>query len=105
MRFSLRWLLAATAYVALFSAAIATRNELLADLLWAVSMLAWIYAGVVACIARQQRQAIAIGFVLAATMYAIGLYLIPGRVSLAWVFSFAGYTVVEGGEVYVHTSP
>jgi hypothetical protein len=105
MRFSLRWLLVATTCVAIITAAIATQNELLADLLWVVSMMAMIYAGVVACIARQQRQAMAIGFVLAATMYIVGLYLFPERVSPVRAFSLANYDVQTDGITYVLTSP
>ena len=100
MRFSIRWLLAATAYVALATAAIATGNVLLTDVVWAVTLLAVCFAIVVVCVARRQRQAMALGFVVLATAHLAGLYLMPNRVPAMRLISVAGYIVNDTGTIY-----
>jgi hypothetical protein len=100
MRFSIRSLFAATAYLALATAAIATGSELLADLIWAISILTICFAFVLACIARKQKQAIALGFALLASAHVVGLYWFPARLPSMRLFSALGYIVYDTGEVF-----
>jgi hypothetical protein len=86
--------------VALTTAAIATGSYLLADVAWALSWLALCYAVVVACIARQQRQAIALGFITLFTANLVGLYLVPNRAPVMRLFTAAGYLVGSSGDIY-----
>jgi hypothetical protein len=78
MRFSLKWLLLCTAYVALVAGAFVSRNDLLAgalgsrssflaDAVWAVTLCAICYAIVVACFGIAERRPAALGFALLAT--------------------------------------
>lgn len=65
MQFSIRWILAGTAYVALAAAAFSRQTWVFADLLWAASLLAVVFATLVAAFARGRRQVAAAGFVVA----------------------------------------
>jgi hypothetical protein len=100
MRFSIRWLLAVTAYLALLAATIGTTIDFLVDLLWAVPILAFCYATMVACIDRGKRQAMAIGFVALSAAYVVCMYLAPTNVPAMRLYSAAGYVVSSDGEVY-----
>jgi hypothetical protein len=100
MRFSLRWLFITVAYVAVATTALATKSGLLADLVWGVSWLAISFAVVVACVGRQQQQAIAVGFLTLAAANVAGLYLVPDRTPAMRLLSAAGYIVTSEGEVY-----
>jgi hypothetical protein len=100
MRFSLRWLLAATAYGAVAITAIASKSNVLADIVWGASWLALSFAVVVACLGRQRQQAAALGFLTLAAAHVAGLYLIPDRTPAMRLFSAAGYIVTSEGEVY-----
>jgi hypothetical protein len=99
MRFSIRWMLAGTAFVALVTAAIASQSNLLVDLVWAVVLLAVVYAMVLACSPDKQRQAIAIGFVSVAVMYAACLYFFPSHAPTTHALKAAGY-ILSKGQVY-----
>jgi hypothetical protein len=101
MRFSLKWLLGATAYVALVAGAIRTGSGLFADVVWAVSFLALTYATVTACNPRSERQAAAIGFALVATAHVVGLCFVAERLPATHFFSMLGYTVSLDGDLYV----
>jgi hypothetical protein len=100
MRFSIRWLLAAMAYVAIAITAIATASDLLADLVWGISWLALCFAIVVACLGRRRQQAMAIGFVALAVANIVSLYLVPNRTPSMRLFSVAGYLVTSEGKIY-----
>jgi hypothetical protein len=65
MRFSMKWALAAMAYVAVAAAAFSRQTWVFADLLWAASLLAVVFATLVAAFARGRRQVAAAGFVVA----------------------------------------
>jgi hypothetical protein len=73
MQFSLRWILIATAYVALAAAAFGTGEWYFADALWAASLLAAVYALLLAVFARGRRQMMAAGFALAAAGFLLWL--------------------------------
>jgi hypothetical protein len=71
MRFSLKWVLAGVTYVAVAAAAFSQTTWVYADLLWAASLLAVVYAVLVACFARGRRQAAAAGFVAASVCFLV----------------------------------
>ena len=75
MRLSLKWALAATAYVALAAAAIWQRSDLYAHTLWAIVIVTLCYAIALTVIARGESRAMACGF----AAYAIVLALMEGR--------------------------
>ena len=79
MRFTLRFLLLATAYVSLVAAAVGTLSPVLADCLWAAMLIAGCYALVLAFVATGRRCAMAIGFVALAVVYVAWFYLLPAR--------------------------
>jgi hypothetical protein len=70
IRFSLKWLLAATVYVALAAAALTQSHWAWADALWLVSFVAVCYAAALAINAREVRQARAIGFLIGSVLFA-----------------------------------
>jgi hypothetical protein len=100
MRFSLKWLLGATAYLALVAAAIGSGGNGVSNAVWAVSFLVLTYAAVTACHPRSERQAAAIGFSIVATAHLAGLWFIADRLPAAHFFSVIGYSVSDG-DVYV----
>jgi hypothetical protein len=105
MRFSLRGLLLATAYVALVAGAIGSRSALLADAVWLVSIAVTFYAGVVAGASTGVRRATAIGFVVWFAAYFAGLYFIPNRMPANQLLTALGNNV-SGGLLYViETAP
>ena len=65
MQFSIRWALAATAYVALASASLTYGLPVLRDMLWAVTLIALVYSIVATYYGRCERQARALGFLVA----------------------------------------
>jgi hypothetical protein len=93
MRFSTRWLLIVMAYVALLAATVGTQSRFLVDSVWAVTLLAFCYAVVVAFIVRGKRQAMAIGFVALAATHVICLYLVPIETPAIRFYQALGYTV------------
>jgi hypothetical protein len=100
MRFSLRWLMTATAYVALIIAAIAGQSYVLADVAWAISLLALCLAILIVCFARKQRQVLATGFVLLASVHIVGQFLVPSRLPAMRLLSAVGYNVASSGDIY-----
>lgn len=99
MRFSLRWLLAAMAYFALVTAAIATKRSLLATLVWYVPILATCYAIVVMCIDVNRRRAMALGFVMLTAAYSIGWLFFSKQVPAMLAYRAAGYFVSSDGDI------
>jgi hypothetical protein len=71
MRFSLKWILAGMAYVAIAAAAFGRGNWYYADLLWAVTLLAVVYGILVTAFARGRRQVAAAGFVVASVCFVL----------------------------------
>jgi hypothetical protein len=69
MRFSIRWVLAGTVYVAFAAAAFGTGKWYFADLLWAFSLLAPVLAAVVSVYSRGVRQAGTLGLVMASAVF------------------------------------
>src|SRR6476620_11360185 len=96
MRFSMRWLMAGMAYIALLAAAVGTRALVFMDLVWCVTLLAVCYATVVAIIDRGKRQAMAIGFVALSSIYILGSYVHPESTPAMWLYHAAGYSVDTG---------
>jgi hypothetical protein len=105
MRYSIRWLLALFAYVSLASAAIATRSNRLADVVWLVSLCAIGYAALLAFAGNGQQRFMALGFFVFAVAYIAGLFMLPHRVPAMHVFTFLGYDVEPSGYVSVPNSP
>jgi hypothetical protein len=93
MRFSIRWLIAVTTYVALVAAAIGTRNSILVEVVWAVSLLAICYAIVVAAIHPGKRRAMAVGFVALAAIHIACVYVAGAKTPATWPYRAAGYSV------------
>lgn len=83
MAFSLKWLLAGSAYAALAAAALATGHWAYVDVLWAVTFFAIAYAILVALFARGQRQVVAAGFSVAGGLLLVCLQLSPDSVPTA----------------------
>jgi hypothetical protein len=101
MRFSLKWALAVTAYVAFAAAAFRFESEFFADaILWGIAILACCYAMIVVVIERGRSQAKAIGFAVLFAAYMICLWAVPARVPSSRLLKAAGYEVTEAGMVY-----
>src|SRR5688572_18802717 len=73
MRFSLKWILAGMAYAAVAAAAFSQQTWVYADVLWAASLLAIVFAAILACFARGRRQVAAAGFVFAGACFLLCL--------------------------------
>ena len=73
MRFSITWLLVGTAYAAVAAAALSTGAWYYADALWALTLLAVVYASAIAMFASGKRRATAATFVLAAICFLLCL--------------------------------
>lgn len=99
MRFSMRWLMLVTAYVAFVAAAIGTRTLIIWDLVWCVTLTAMCYAIVVAVIDRGRRQAMALGFLAFSVIHVVVSFMHPESTPATWLYRAAGYTV-DSGEVY-----
>jgi len=89
MRFSLKRLLAGTAYAAVAAAALTQDSWIWADIVWALSLVAFAFAIVVSCLARGPRQAAALGFVAFSACFLACLQFaessVPtSRLLLAW---------------------
>ena len=69
MRFSLKWILAAVVYVAIAAAAFSQQSWVYADILWAVSLLAIVFAALMAFLARGKGRVAAAGFMAASVSY------------------------------------
>ena len=69
MRFSLKWILVAVAYVAIAAAAFSQQSWVYADILWAVSFLAVMFAAMMAFLAHGKARIAAAGFLLASACY------------------------------------
>lgn len=69
MRFSLKWILAAAVYVAVAAAAFSQPSWVYADLLWALSLLAIVFAGLMTFIAQGRARIAAAGFLLASLCF------------------------------------
>ena len=78
MRYSMRWILAAMVYVAIAAAAFSQESWVYADLLWLVTFVAIIYAGLLICTARESRRVCAIGFIFGAAAFLTCLQFAPG---------------------------
>jgi hypothetical protein len=103
MRFSLKWILAAMAYMALAAAALTQGTWVYADLLWAISLLVVVYAGLVTAFARGRRQITAAGFVVASLCFCVCLNVGGGdAVPTMRLLTAAG---VGQQQVQVYSSP
>jgi hypothetical protein len=69
MRFSLKWILVAVVYVAVAAAAFSQQSWVYADILWAVSFLAVVFAAMMAFLAHGKSRIAAAGFLLASVCY------------------------------------
>lgn len=103
MRFSIRWLMAATAYAALLAAAIGTGSALLVSLVWAVPILSFCYAVIVSCVDRGRRQAMAIGFAVVSAAHVGCIYLAPYNSPARLLYYAAGYSIRSGDRIYEPT--
>ena len=80
MRFSLKWLLALMAYVALAAAAATNEAWYYADLLTGITFLATMYAILCAILARGRSRAVALGFAIVSTSYILCVEFAPSHV-------------------------
>jgi hypothetical protein len=69
MQFSLKWILIAVVYVAVAAAAFSQESWAYADLLWAASLLAVVFAALLALMGRGKGRMAAAGFLLASLSY------------------------------------
>src|SRR5262245_46462201 len=79
-RFSLKWALVATVYVAIAAAAFSHGMPLYADLLWILSLIAFGYAVLLIVYARSAQQARAAGFAVLALCFLCCAYMVPDSV-------------------------
>lgn len=77
MRFSLKWILTAAVYVAVGAAGLTQRSWVYADLLWVMTALALVLAGLLAVYMHGRGRTVATGFLLAAAGYLIYSMLTP----------------------------
>jgi hypothetical protein len=107
MRFSLKWLLAAAVYVALAAAAFSQTSWVYADLLWAASQLALVYAGLMALTAPPRTRIAAMGFLMASLcflIYLTGMYLLGGSSTpMTRLLVAAGYEQYQPSPVMYST--
>jgi hypothetical protein len=96
MRFSVKWLLVATADVALAAAAFRLSRSYLDAALWTVTTLAACYALFV-CFATRFRQAFALGFVSLFALNVAGLSMFPRAMPSVQVIELCGYNVFSNG--------
>jgi hypothetical protein len=73
MRFSLKWILAATVYVAIAASALYRKSPHYADLIWGISVIAIAYVVTLAIYTRGQRQAAAVAFLVSCLGFLAGL--------------------------------
>ena len=90
MRFSMKWALAAMAYVAVAAAAFSRQTWVFADLLWAASLLAVVFAALVARFARGRRQMAGAGFVVASGCFLLCMALDQNAVPTNRLLAAAG---------------
>jgi hypothetical protein len=95
MRFSLRWLLFATAFVALVAGAIVSRSTFMADIVWLLTFTTFCYAVVTACFGKGTRRAMALGFALFAAGHFGSLFALESRIPTSRLFRLAGYRVSD----------
>jgi hypothetical protein len=69
MQFSLKWILVAVVYVAVAAAAFSQQSWVYADILWAASLLAVVFAALLAFMGRNKGRVAAAGFLLASVAY------------------------------------
>jgi hypothetical protein len=79
MRFSLKWALAATAYVALAAASFARPSDWFTVTLWALAFLAFCYATLAAIVDEGNQRATAAGFALGWCLCVAFTYAAPYR--------------------------
>jgi hypothetical protein len=85
MRFSLKWALALTAYVAFAAATFSTPNYAFILALWAMSLMAACYASLVALAATGRLRIVAAGFAIASAIAIFFLALqAAGRYRMPW---------------------
>jgi len=96
-RFSTKLALAITAYLALVAAALTVDSRLYV-LVWAVAILAALYA-VFVCIASRFRRPFALGFVTLWSVHALAMFWFPGRTVPVLVLEAAGYALTTDGVV------
>jgi hypothetical protein len=101
MRFSIRWMLAIVAYVAVVVAVMVTGSNRLVDLIWAVSWLAICYAAVFAAIGDRRQRAMAVGFPVLSIAHLIGLQMKPHHMLPGQLCEIAGYNVARDGDIWV----
>jgi len=103
MRFSLKWALAAMAYVALAAAALSQRSPVWAGLLWTATIFAFCYALLV-CFAWDDRRAAALGFVVVSIVYYVHQQMAPTQALPRQILVAAGldtWQVPNTFEIYV----
>jgi len=103
MRYSLKWILAGTAYAALAAAGLSRGTWVYADLLWAASLVGFGCAVLLACFTRGAPQVAAAGFVVFAACFLVCLEFAPGSVPTRRLLVAAG--IGAGPSVTVQNPP
>jgi hypothetical protein len=105
MRFSLKWLLAGTVYLAIAAAAFARPHWAYSDALILLTFVAVTYAAIETVFSRGRRQVIAGGFAIAALLASVGTAIAPKASPPARVVeAFAPYTGKFQGEFTIYTA-
>ncbi|HEX6960736.1 MAG TPA: hypothetical protein VF175_02635 [Lacipirellula sp.] len=104
MRFSLKWILAAAVYVAVAAAAFSQPSWVYADILWAISLLAIVFAGLVTFVGSSKARLAAGGFLLASAcflVYVTAAALIGNNATpMTRLLVAAGYEPFQPGPYY-----
>jgi hypothetical protein len=105
MRFSIKWLLAAMAYVALVAAAAKAEYGVLADAPWAVLLLCFCYSLILVGVTFGERHARAVGFTVACAAHFAVVYAAIDHTLAAHALRLAGYSVTSAGRVIEVAGP
>lgn len=99
MRFSLKWLLAGMAFVALAAAAISQDSQGAVNFVWAITITVGFYAVMAAVYSRGATRAYWIGFAGLFAINCVFLYATPHRMPSNIVVTIAGSNVNVDGSV------
>lgn len=99
MRFSLKWALAAMAYVALAATAYAKESTFGIDVLWTITILAFCYSLIALGVMQGESKARARGFAVLCGAYFACVYFAPHKLPSAHLMRVAGYSVTNEGRV------
>jgi hypothetical protein len=96
VRFSLKWILAGTLYVAIAAAAFGTAKWYFADVLWALTVLTFVYAIGIVSFAKGKQRAMAWTLVVGCVCYLACLVFAKGPSPTTRLMNAAGFDSKHG---------